>query len=93
MITYSSNLCKKVLCNVIGLTIVYFSEAATRGVLLEKSCPWKFRKIQRKTLLIFLAYSLEDLLFISFQEKSEMKKGKYTDGVQIFTFLLEYRFV
>ena len=38
MITYpiSSNLCKKFLCNVIGLTIFHLSEAATGGVLLEK---------------------------------------------------------
>ena len=38
MITYptSSNLCKKVLCNVIGFTIFHLSEAATGGVLLEK---------------------------------------------------------
>ena len=38
MIAYpiSSNLCKKVLCNVIGFTIFHLSEAATGGVLLEK---------------------------------------------------------
>ena len=38
MITYpiSSNLCKKFICNVIGFPIFHFSEAATRGVLLEK---------------------------------------------------------
>ena len=28
-----------------------------------------------------------------FQLKNEMKKGKYPDRVQIFTFLLEHRFV
>ena len=32
-------------------------------------------------------------LVTSFQQKHEMKKGKYPDGVQIFIFLLEYRFV
>ena len=39
MITYPifSNLCKKVLCNVIGFTIFYLSEAANGGVLLEKA--------------------------------------------------------
>ena len=43
---------------------------------------------------IFLVSSLiEDLLFILFQQKNEMKNGKDPDGVQIFTFLLEYRFV
>ena len=38
MITYPifSNLCKKVLCNVIGFTIFYLSEAVNGGVLLEK---------------------------------------------------------
>ena len=29
---------------------------------------------------------IEDLLFISFQQKNEIKKRKYPDGVQIFTF-------
>ena len=29
---------------------------------------------------------IEDLLFISFQQKNEIKKGKYHDEVQIFTF-------
>ena len=38
MIAYpiSSNLCKKVLCNVIGFTIFHLSEAATGGGVLEK---------------------------------------------------------
>ena len=35
----------------------------------------------------------EYFLLISFQEKNEIKKGKYPDRVQIFTFFLEYRFV
>ena len=36
---------------------------------------------------IFLVSSfIEDLLFISFQQKNEIKKGKYHDEVQIFTF-------
>ena len=36
---------------------------------------------------IFLVSSLiEDFLFISFQQKNEIKKGKYPNGVQIFTF-------
>ena len=34
--------------------------------------------------------SFEGFLFVSFQQKNEMKKGKYTDAVQIFTVLLEY---
>ena len=38
MITYpiSSNLCKKILFNVIGFTIFRLSEATTGGALLEK---------------------------------------------------------
>ena len=47
----------------------------------------------RQLLLIFLVSSPEDFLFISFQQKNEMKKGKYPDGFQIFTSLLEYQFV
>ena len=39
------------------------------------------------------SWRLQGFLLISFQQKNEMKKGKYPDGVQIFTFLLEYRFV
>ena len=36
---------------------------------------------------IFLVSSfIEDLLFISLQQKNEIKKGKYPDGVQIVTF-------
>ena len=34
--------------------------------------------------------SLEDFLFISFQQENEMKKGKYLAGIQIFTFLREF---
>ena len=30
--------------------------------------------------------SLEDFLFISFQQKNEMKKGKYPDGVRYLLF-------
>ena len=38
MTTYaiSSNLCKKVLCNVVAFTIFHLSEAVTGSVLLEK---------------------------------------------------------
>ena len=50
MITYpiSSNLCKKVLCNVIGFTIVHFSEAATGVVPLEKGALGNFAKFTGK---------------------------------------------
>ena len=39
------------------------------------------------TISIFLvSYFIEDFLFIPFQQKNEIKKGKYPDGVEIFTF-------
>ena len=31
---------------------------------------------------------IEDFLLIAFQQKNEIKKGKYQDRVQIFTFFL-----
>ena len=40
----------------------------------------------RRLLLIFHLSCLEDFLIILFQQKNEMKKGKYPDGVQICTF-------
>ena len=42
---------------------------------------------------IVFDFSIYDFLFISFRQKKEIEKGKYSNGVQIFTFLLEYRFV
>ena len=33
-----------------------------------------------------MSYFIEDFLFIPFQQKNEIKKGKYPDGVEIFTF-------
>ena len=33
-----------------------------------------------------MASFVEDSLFILFQQENEIKKGKYPDGVQIFTF-------
>ena len=45
-------------------------------------------------LLLFTCLLVSSsFLFISFQQKHKMKKGKYPDRVKIFTFLLEYRFV
>ena len=37
---------------------------------------------------IFLCLVIEDFAFASFRQKNEIKKGKYPDGVQIFTFTL-----
>ena len=43
---------------------------------------------------IFLLCSfVEDFVVVSFQEKNEIKKEKYSDRVQIFTFSFENRFV
>ena len=105
----SSNLSKKFLCNVIAFTIFHLSEVATGGVLLEKyswkfckihrktpGAKSLFNKVAgrgERLLLIFFVSSLEDFFFISFQQKNGMKKGKYPDAAQIFTSLLEYRFV
>ena len=45
------------------------------------------------TLRFFILFAsfIYDLLFISFQQKKEIKKEKYPNGVQKFTVLLEYR--
>ena len=43
--------------------------------------------------ILLVSSFFDDFLFISFQQKNEKKKGKYPNGVQIFTFLLEYRSV
>ena len=78
MITYpiSSNLCKKYSLQCYRFTIFHFSEGATGGVLLgkvflgfsqnskENTCGKVSFSI---TLLIFLVFSLEDFLLISFQ--------------------------
>ena len=58
----------------------------------EKNCAKVFFLMKLRMLLIFLMSSLEDFLLISFQQKNEMKKGKYPVGAQIFPFLLEHRF-
>ena len=51
MITYpiSSNLYKKIICNVIGFTIFHLSEAGTGGVLLEKMFLKILQNSQEKT--------------------------------------------
>ena len=36
--------------------------------------------------IFLLSFFIEDFVFISFQQENEIKKGKYPDGVQIFTF-------
>ena len=84
MITYaiSSNLCEKFLCNVIGFTIFYLSEAATGGVLLEKVFLEISRNSQKNTSFLIkfqaeatasdlsrLVSSLEDFLLFHFNRK------------------------
>ena len=95
MITYpiSSNLCKKGSLQCYWLYNCSFFRSSHWRCFVRKRCSWEFCKIHRKTLLIFLVSSLEDFLFISFQQKNEMKKGKYPDGAQTLTFLLQYWFV
>ena len=92
----SSDLCKKNLSIVIDFTIFYLSVAATGGVLLEKVFLEIPQNSQEKTCgkVSFLAKlqaeaTASDLsrvfswsfLFILFQQKNEMKKGEYPDGV------------
>ena len=43
--------------------------------------------------ILLLSSFIQDLLFSLFQEKKIFKKGKYPNGVQRFTILLEHRFV
>ena len=91
-----------------ALEFFIFQKQPLRGVLLEKlfseiSQNWQenicgkvsfsIKLHNERLLLIFLVSSLEDFLLISFQQKNEIKKGKYPDEVQIFTLLLKYRFV
>ena len=81
----------------IGFTISHLSEEATGGVLLEKV----FLEISQNSqeyicgkVSFLIRLQVEaTFLFVSFLQKNEMKKRKYTDGVKIFTFLHEYRFV
>ena len=104
----SSNLCKKIVCYVICSTIFHLSEATTGSVLLEKMFLEISQNLQENncgkvSFLIKLQTEATasdfsrvfswSFLFISFQQENEMKKGKYPDGVKIFTFLLEYQFV
>ena len=77
MITYpiSSNLCKKGSLQCYWLYNCSFFRSSHWRCFVRKRCSWEFCKIHRKTLLIFLVSSLEDFLFISFQQKNELKKG------------------
>ena len=108
-ITFLAVTCvKKTLCIVISITIFHLSVAATGGVLLEKLYLEILQNSLEKTCgkVSFFNevagigdcfWSFSCLLFISnlfhFNRKMKWKQGKYPDGVQIFTFLLEYRFV
>ena len=84
-----------------ALEFSIFQKQPLRGVLLEKlfseisqnsqenicgKVSFSIKLHNERLLLIFLVSSLEDFLLISFQQKNEIKKGKYPDEVQIFTF-------
>ena len=58
-----------------------------RKVLLEIS-----QNSQENTSDLPLVFSWRFLDYV-FQQKSELKNGKYPDGAQVFTFLLRYQFV
>ena len=45
-----------------------------------------FDSIMNRTHYESIIVTWANFLFISFQQKNEIKKGKYPDGVQIFTF-------
>ena len=44
-------------------------------------------------LIFLLSFFIEDFVFVSIQQKYEMKKEKYPDRVQIFTLSVENSFV
>ena len=102
MITYpiSSNFCEKIslqcyqLYNFPSFRSSYWRSSVRTGVLRN------FAKFTGK-LLIDYFWSFSCLLlknsclfhFKFSKKKNEVEKGKYHGGVQMFTFLLEYRFV
>ena len=58
---------------------LFFNKVAVAG---WGDCYWSFSCLFLKISCLF-----------HFNRKMKWKKGKYPDGVQIFTFMLEYRFV
>ena len=99
MMTYpiSSNLCKNISLHCYRLhNFLSFSSSHWRFSVRKGKVSFliKLQLQAEGLLLVFLVpFSWKFLVYIPFQQKNEMKKGKYHDGVQIFTFLLEYRFV
>ena len=65
----SINLCKKVICIVIGFTIVHFSEAATGGVLLEKVLLDISQNSQKNTSNLFRVFFRRFLVYFILTEK------------------------
>ena len=99
---------KKIICIVIAFTIFHLSVAATGGVLLEKVYLETSQNSRKNTygkvsflnevadwddcFRSFPCFLLKISCLLNFSRKMKWKKGKYPDGVQIFTFLLEYWF-
>ena len=77
MITYpiSSNVCKKSSLQCYRLYNCPFFRSSHWRSSVRKRCSWKFHKIHRKILLIFLLSSLEDFLIIHSNRKVRWKMG------------------
>ena len=65
---------KNVLCNVVGFTIVHFSEAATGGVLLEKVLLDISQNSQKNTSNLFRVFSRRFLVYFILTEKWNEKR-------------------
>ena len=65
---------KNVLCNVVGFTIVHFSEAATGGVLLEKVFLEISQNSQKNTSDLFRVFSRRFLVYFIPTEKWNEKR-------------------
>ena len=72
---FQYNLCKKVICNVIGLAIVHFSEGATGGVLLEKHALGNFAKFTGKHFWSFSCLLLKISWLFHSNRKMRWKRG------------------
>ena len=96
------------ICNVIGFTIFHLSEAATGGVLLERAfleilLNWQEITCGKVSFSIKLhseatasdfprVFSWRFFVYLIWTEKWNEKREIH-DGLQMYTFLLEYRFV
>ena len=99
----SRNMCKKSSLQCYRLYNFLSFKSSHWKCSVEKCVPGNFAKFTWKHLWqslflgdCFWSFSclfLKISCLFHFNRKNEMKKGKYPDGVQIFTFLLEYRFV